>query len=66
MSASRTLLRRNPRWGETTDEEGGTVAKPKRTKPATPHRRVLFEERVGDHLHSYHATKGHRWLRQPA
>jgi hypothetical protein len=64
LSASRTLLRRNKHYGETIDAEGEFVARPKRTKPGTPHRRILAEiERV---IHGrrfefrYHATKGYR------
>lgn len=65
MSASRTLLRRNKLAAYDRDEDGKLV-KRIAIKPGTPFRSVLFERREGDHLHSYHATKGHRWLRQSA
>lgn len=65
MSASRTLLRKHKLAAYQRNGDGEMV-KRHRVKPGTPHRRELMEERVLDHLHSYHATKGHRWIRQPS
>lgn len=73
MSASRTLLRRNKHYGETVNEEGEFVARPKRTKPGTPNRRILSERDIfrdtpdGPHKYeaSFHATKGPRVQRVP-
>lgn len=57
MSASRTLLRQTTAFR--LNRERGTA-------PGTPFKHQLWEVRDGDLLRSYHATKGHRCVRQSA
>lgn len=57
MSASRTLSRQNKTFR--LNRERGTA-------PGTPLKHQLWEVRDGDLLRSYHATKGHRCVRQSA
>jgi hypothetical protein len=65
MSQSRTLLRRQPRAHMERNDKGQLVKKVT-AKPRTPHRRELWERRIGPFLQSLHATKGYRCVRQPA
>jgi len=69
MSQSRTLLRRRRESNLRTrlDDEGHPETYSYvRMKPHSLNRRILKEWRVGDYLHSVHATKGARVVRQPA
>ena len=65
MSALRTLKRRHNLAGSYVDEDGERQWR-KRRRPGSLNRRILLEIRIGDYLHSLHAAKGVRRVRQPA